>query len=127
MLGKRLANPAIFAVFCPEDDDEVVAGDVVGVEEIGDDAEETEAAGKEEEFVFVAKFFEDVLLEVLRGVSAWGVHLAGVKRTSGSDSFTGVLSSAGAMSSVAAMHSEHEQHASVPEVLLRCRCQSETN
>jgi hypothetical protein len=71
MLSEALTDPAIFAFVCAEDDDEVVAGSVVGVEEVGYYAEEADAAGEDYEFVFFAKFAEDVLLEILgrRGVS----------------------------------------------------------
>lgn len=54
MLRQRLADPDILAVVSANEKDEVVARGVVGVEEVGDYAEETEAAGEEDELIFFA-------------------------------------------------------------------------
>jgi hypothetical protein len=35
------------------------------VEEVGDDAQQAEPAGEEDKFIFLSKFLEDLLLELL--------------------------------------------------------------
>ena len=58
MFGQRLSNPAIFALICAQDDNEVVAGGIVCVKEIGDDLEKAQATSEDDEFIFVPKFVE---------------------------------------------------------------------
>jgi hypothetical protein len=54
VLSEKFANPAILAFVRADDDDEVVAGDVVRVEQIGDDVVKSKAAGDYQESVFFA-------------------------------------------------------------------------
>jgi hypothetical protein len=94
MFREALSNPAIFALVCAEDDNQIVTSSVVGVQEIRDYAQEADTASKDDELVFFAEFFEDVLLEVLgRSVSRGGLK-KDAERTRGSESFTGRLPSA---------------------------------
>lgn len=65
MLGERFANPAVLAVLCADEDDEVVAPGIVRVEEVSDYTEEAEAAGEQDELVFSAKLLKEVLLILL--------------------------------------------------------------
>ena len=66
VLGQKLADPAIFEVVSAHDDDEIVAGDIVCMEQVAHYLEEAEAAGDYEERVFFAQLMEYVLLEFLR-------------------------------------------------------------
>jgi hypothetical protein len=65
VLGQRLANPDILAIVCADEQYEIVSCGIVRVEEVRDYAQETEAPRKEDELIFLAKLFEDVLLEFL--------------------------------------------------------------
>ncbi len=55
MLRERFADPVIFAIFGPDDNDKTVSGGIVGVKEVGDNFEEPETAGKDDEEIFGAK------------------------------------------------------------------------
>jgi hypothetical protein len=65
MLGKKLADPTIFTFISTDDDDEVVASNVVCMEKVCDYLEEAETAGYYEEGVFFTELVEYVLLEFL--------------------------------------------------------------
>jgi hypothetical protein len=65
MLGQRLANPDILAVFGANEQYEVVSNGIVRVEQIRDYAQQAEAPRQEDEFIFFAQLSEDVLLEFL--------------------------------------------------------------
>jgi hypothetical protein len=52
MLSERLTDPHIFAVVCANKQYEVVTGGIVGVEEIRDYAQQTEAPCEEDELIF---------------------------------------------------------------------------
>ena len=65
MLCQRLANPYILAIISSDEQDEVVSGGVVRVEEVRDYAQQAEAAREDDKLIFLAQLFEDVLLEFL--------------------------------------------------------------
>jgi hypothetical protein len=65
MLRQCLANPHILAVVGSDEQYEVVSGGVVRVEEVRDYAQQAEAAREDDELIFLAQLFEDVLLEFL--------------------------------------------------------------
>jgi hypothetical protein len=65
MLGQRLANPHILAVVRTDEQYEVVAGGIVGMEEVRDYAQKAKAPREEDELIFLAQLVEDVLLEFL--------------------------------------------------------------
>lgn len=73
VLCERFANPVVFAIFSADEDDETVSGSIVGMEEIGDNFEEAESAGKDEENVFRAEEIVEILLELLESAleRAW--------------------------------------------------------
>jgi hypothetical protein len=66
MLSQRLANPDILAIIGAHEQNQIVAGGVVRMEQVGNDAQQAEPARKEHEFIFLSQFLEDVLLEFLR-------------------------------------------------------------
>lgn len=63
MFRECLPKPAIFTVFRSNEQDQIVTSSVVGVEEIGDDAQQTEAAREDEKRIFVPELMEYALLE----------------------------------------------------------------
>jgi hypothetical protein len=65
VLGQRLSNPYILAVVGSDEQDEAVAGSIIRVEEVRDYAQQAEAPGQDDELIFLAQLFEDVLLEFL--------------------------------------------------------------
>jgi hypothetical protein len=65
MLCQRLANPHILAIVGSDEQDEVVSGGIVRVEEVRDYAQQAEAAREDNKLIFLAQLFEDVLLEFL--------------------------------------------------------------
>lgn len=65
MLRERLANPHILALVCADEQDEVVSGGIVGVEQVRDYAQKAEAAREEDQLILFAQLFEDLLLEFL--------------------------------------------------------------
>ena len=65
MLGKRFANPHVFAIVSANEQYEVVPSSIVGMEEVRDYAQKAEAARKEDKLIFLAQLVEDVLLELL--------------------------------------------------------------
>jgi len=69
MLGQGFSDPAILAFVGAHEDDEVVAGGIVGVEEVRGYAQEAEATGDDDELILFAKLSKDVLLEFLCYVS----------------------------------------------------------
>lgn len=69
MFGKRFANPYVLTLFSAYEKYEVITGGIVRVEEVGDDAQEAEAARKYNELIVVSQFLEDVLLEFLTSSS----------------------------------------------------------
>ena len=69
MLSEGFSDPAILALAGAEDDNEVVAGSIVGVKEVCDYFEKTETARKDDEFVFIAELGEEGLLEFLAVMS----------------------------------------------------------
>ena len=54
MLSQRLADPHILAFVCANEQDEVIASGVVGVQEVRDYAQQAEAARKEDELILFA-------------------------------------------------------------------------
>lgn len=71
MLSESLADPAIFEFVGSDEDDEVAASGIVRVEEVYDDTEQAEAAGDDDQLIFLAQLAEDVLLEFLGLVKSW--------------------------------------------------------
>ena len=65
MLGKRFANPHVFAIIGANEQYEVVPSGIVGMEEVCDYAQKAEAPREEDKLIFLAQFIEDVLLEFL--------------------------------------------------------------
>jgi hypothetical protein len=65
VLSQRLTNPYILAIVCADEQYKVVSGGIVRVEEVRDYAQEAEAPRQEDELIFFAKLFEDVLLKFL--------------------------------------------------------------
>jgi hypothetical protein len=65
VLSQRLANPDVLAIVCTDEQYKVVSGGIVRVEEVRDYAQEAEAPRQEDELIFFAKLFEDVLLKFL--------------------------------------------------------------
>ena len=65
VLGQRLADPSILAVLGADDDDEVVPGRVVRVQQVGDEAHEAEAAREHNELIFGPELLEERLLVFL--------------------------------------------------------------
>lgn len=65
MLRERFANPYILTFVCADKQYEVVPSGIVGVEEVRDYAQKTEATRKEDELILIAQLFEDLLLEFL--------------------------------------------------------------
>lgn len=63
MFREGFSDPVIFAVVGADEDDEVLAGGIIGVEEVGDEAEEGESAGENQERVRGAEGVESFLLE----------------------------------------------------------------
>lgn len=76
MFSKRLADPAIFAFFSAEDDDEVVACYIVRMEEVCNKFEQTKPPREYDELIFILQFLEKRLLECLEFVS--GLETFGV-------------------------------------------------
>jgi hypothetical protein len=65
VLSQRLTNPYILAIVCADEQYEVISGGIVRVEEVRDYTQEAEAPRQEDELIFFAKLFEDVLLKFL--------------------------------------------------------------
>jgi hypothetical protein len=65
VLSQRLTNPYILAIVRANEQYKVVSGGIVRVEEVRDYAQEAEAPRQEDELIFFAKLFEDVLLKFL--------------------------------------------------------------
>lgn len=63
MFRQRLPKPSILSFIRADEEDEIVARRIVGVEEVGHEAEEAETAGEDEEAIFGAQGVEDVLLK----------------------------------------------------------------
>lgn len=54
MLCQRLANPHILAIVGSDEQDEVVSGGIVRVEEVRDYAQQAEAAREDDKLIFLA-------------------------------------------------------------------------
>ena len=67
MFGEGLTDPCVFPVFCTDDDDQVVPCGIVGVGEIGDEADEAQAAGQDDELIILSELLEELLLVDLEG------------------------------------------------------------
>jgi hypothetical protein len=65
VFSQRLADPHILAILGANEQYEVVARGIVGVQEVRDYAQQAEAARQEDELIFLAQLVEDVLLEFL--------------------------------------------------------------
>jgi hypothetical protein len=65
MLRQSLSDPAIFSLVCSNDEYEIVACGVVGVQEISDETEEPQTASKYHEFILLTKLLEKILLVFL--------------------------------------------------------------
>jgi hypothetical protein len=65
VLGQRLSNPHVLAVVGSDEQDEAVAGSIIRVKEVCDYAQQAEAPGQDDELIFLAQLFKDVLLEFL--------------------------------------------------------------
>lgn len=69
MLRECFTNPIIFAVVGADQDNKVVSGSIVGVKEVGDHFEETEAPGEDDEEVFGPEEVVEILLVLLDWLS----------------------------------------------------------
>jgi hypothetical protein len=65
VLSQRLANPHILAIIGTDKQYEIISSGVVGVKEVRNYAQQAEAPCQEDQLIFLAQFFEDVLLEFL--------------------------------------------------------------
>jgi hypothetical protein len=65
VLRERLTNPHILSLVCADEQNEVVPGGIIGVEDIRDYAQKAEAAREEDQLILFAQLFEDLLLEFL--------------------------------------------------------------
>ena len=70
MLREGFANPVILAILGTNDDDKTVSCSIVGMEEIGDDFEETKATSKNDKEILGAEEIVEILLKLLRLWSA---------------------------------------------------------
>lgn len=66
MLRQRLSDPAILPVVCRYEQYEVVTRCIVRMEEICDESQKTQAAGNDDELVFLSQLLEYLLLVFLR-------------------------------------------------------------
>jgi hypothetical protein len=58
MFRQRLANPAILTLLGANNHDQVVAGRIIGVQEIGDEAHQAQATGKDHQLIIGTDFLE---------------------------------------------------------------------
>lgn len=65
MLGKGLAYPGVFPVFGIDDHNQVVPRSIVGMEQVGEETEETQATGDDDKLIFFTEFLEQFLLVYL--------------------------------------------------------------
>ena len=65
LLSQSLPDPAILPVICTDDDDEIVARRVKRMEEVGDDAKQSETSGKNDELILDIELLVEILLILL--------------------------------------------------------------
>ena len=52
----------VLPVLGRDDDDEVLPRRIVGMQQVGDDPEQSQTPGEDEQLIFISQFAEDVLL-----------------------------------------------------------------
>ncbi|KAI6775463.1 hypothetical protein HG530_002221 [Fusarium avenaceum] len=68
MFSQCLSNPAVFSLISSDDNNQIITGRIVGVEEIVDKAHQPEATGDNDKLIFSAKLLEQVLLIFLETI-----------------------------------------------------------
>ena len=67
MLCQRFSNPSILSFICPNYQDEVSAGRIVGVKEVRDESKEPQSAGYDDKFITnLPNLLEEFLLIFLQ-------------------------------------------------------------
>lgn len=88
MLRQGLSDPAILSLICPDDQYKLVLTRIVGVEEVGKESKEAEAACENNKLILVFELLEDVLLIFLCVLVGVDGVVNSKDPTNGSDSFT---------------------------------------